>query len=121
MSLIDIIDAKKGAANNKIKPIKLEHKIDITKAVLNKDFSFPSSLLNSAVYFITPVLIAPFAKVIEMVMKLVKIPIKATPDGPVKVAITLPATKPDAIFTNVTIPENRVVLINFIYIISRTL
>ena len=56
---------------------------------------------------------APLAKVSAIEMKLVKAPIKATPEGPVKMATTLLATNPEAIRINVIMAEKKAVFTNF--------
>ena len=85
----------------------------ILKDVLNKLFNLSLSPSYSAVYLTTPVLIAPFAKVNTIEIKFENDPIKATPLGPVYIAITLFDTNPDEIRIKVIIAEKNVVLINF--------
>ena len=79
--------------------------IEIFKEVLKRDLISCSSSLNSAVYFITPVFIAPLAKVNIIVIKFVKAPINATPAGPVNIATALPAINPDEMRIIVIIAE----------------
>jgi hypothetical protein len=81
--------------------------------VLNNLFNLLSSPSYSAVYFTTPVLIAPLETVNIIVTKFVNCPINATPEGPVKIATILFATKPEIIRMNVDIAEYKDVLINF--------
>ena len=94
-------------------PIPKEQYIDIRNAVLKSDSSLDLSSLYSAVYLITPVLIAPLANVKIIAIKLLKAPIKATPAGPVNTAITLPATNPEEMRINVITPDEKIVLTNF--------
>jgi hypothetical protein len=98
------------AAKNIIIDTIREQNIDILKAVLNKFFNCILLLSLSAVYFITPLFIAPFAKVKTIVIKFVKEPTYATPTGPVISATTLPAIKPLVILIKEIIPLRIVVL-----------
>jgi hypothetical protein len=100
-------------SKNRKNPIIKEQPTEILNAVLKSCFNLTLLSANSAVYLTTPVFMAPLAKVSAIVIKLLKAPISATPDGPVKMATTLLATKPEAIRINVTIAEKKVVLINF--------
>ncbi|GAA4205069.1 hypothetical protein GCM10022289_24000 [Pedobacter jeongneungensis] len=97
----------------RITPTIIEQKREIRNDVLKIFFNSSSSLLNSAVYFTTPDVIAPFAKDNTTDIKLANAPINATPAGPVKIAIALLATNPELILINVTIAEKRLVFINF--------
>ena len=72
-----------------------------------------SSPLYSAVYFTTPVFMAPFAKINTMDIKLLNAPIMATPAGPVSIATILLLTKPEPIRTKVMIDVKNVVFTNF--------
>lgn len=95
------------------KPNMAEQATLILNAVLNSVFNCCSSPSNSAVYFITPVLIAPLANVKAMVIKLENCPISAIPAGPVNKATTLLATKPEAMRIKVIIAEKKEVFISF--------
>lgn len=64
---------------------------------------------------------APLANVNTMVIKLLKAPINATPAGPVKIANTLPAIKPEAMRITVIIAEKKVVFTNFKMVLNRRL
>lgn len=97
--------------SNKIPTNPEQYKL-ILNDVLNKDFNFVSSSTYSEVYLTTPVLMAPFAKVSTILIKLEKAPINATPVGPVYIAITLLATNPEEIRITAIIPEKKEVLNN---------
>jgi hypothetical protein len=68
---------------NNISPVNPEQKKVILKAVLNSAFNLSLLSSYSAVYLITPLLIAPFAKVKIMAIKFEKAPINAIPIVPV--------------------------------------
>ena len=87
--------------------------MEILKEVLTSNFCCPSFPSYSEVYFITPLLIAPLAKVNANAIKFVKAPISATPPGPVYMATTLLAIKPDANLIRVIIAEKNEVFTNF--------
>ena len=102
-----------GAKIKIISPVIREHITEILREVLKSEWSFCSSPFNSDVYFTTPELIAPLAKVNTIEIKLEKAPKRATPDGPVKTDTILVAIKPEAIRKIVIIAENILVFINF--------
>lgn len=98
---------------NNIKPTIQEQYKLILNEVLNNDFNFSLSFSYSAVYFITPILMAPLAKVSTMLIKFEKAPIKATPPVPVTTATTLFAKKPELIRIKVIIAEKKDVFTRF--------
>ena len=106
------LEKKEANNNNKTPTVAEQYKL-IFNEVLNKDFNLSLSSPYSAVYLMTPVLIAPFAKVSTILIKLEKAPIKATPLVPVYIAITLLEINPEEIRIRVIIPEKNEVLINF--------
>ena len=73
-------------------------------------FSFSSSCLCSATYFITPFSNPKVANASVVVRKFRKFPTKAIPLGPTKTAITLEVIKPIATLSKILIPFKEVAL-----------